>query len=98
MKYPKRLKIGDRYYRIRFVKSIRGCNKPIGQGAIVGLCDPNKYEILIKIGMSDDETTKTLIHELGHCFENEYDINISHKAVYQLEEAMFDFLVANFNK
>ena len=98
MKYPTRLKIGDKHYRIKFVKSIRGCRLPVGKGATVGLCDPNRYEILIKSGMSQDETVKTLIHELGHAFEAEYDINISHKAVYQLEEAMFDFLVANFNK
>jgi hypothetical protein len=39
---------------------------------------------------------KTFLHELTHCFEEEYKIKISHKAVYKLEEAMFDFLVNNF--
>lgn len=38
---------------------------------------------------------KTYIHEVLHAFEEEYDIRISHKAVRQLEEAMFDFWVAN---
>lgn len=95
MNYPKSLKIGDRTYRIRFVKSIRGCKKDIGDGATVGLFDPFRIEILIRIGQSPDETLKTLVHEVMHGFEYEYDIKISHKGVYKMEEAFFDFLCAN---
>ena len=93
--YPSRLKVGDRCYRIRFVKSIRKCNRPVGKGATVGLFDPARIEILIKAGMSKDDTLKTLLHELVHAIEYEYDIRISHKGVYLFEEALFDFIAAN---
>ncbi len=95
MSYPKTLKIGDRTYRIRFVKSIRKCKKQLGTGAIVGLYDPNRIEILIKAGMSSDDTLKTLLHEVVHAFEYEYDIKIAHSGVYKFEEAIFDFICAN---
>lgn len=95
MNYPTKLRIGDVYYRIRFVKSIRRCKKKVGEGAIVGICDQARHEILIKQGMSKDETLKTYLHELGHAIEFEYDIKISHKAIYQYEEAIFDFICAN---
>lgn len=94
MKYPERLKIGDVYYRIRFVSSIRGC-KGLGKGSTIGLCDEARREILIKKGLSADETLKTYIHELTHSLEFEYNIKISHEAVHQYEEAIFDFLCAN---
>lgn len=93
--YPERLKIGDRWYRIRFVKSIRRCTKQVGKGATVGLHDPARIEILIKAGMSHDETLKTLLHELVHAIEYEYEIKISHSGVYKFEEALFDFICAN---
>lgn len=98
MSYPKTLKVGDRTYRIRFVKSIRRCKREVGKGATVGLHDPSRIEILIKQGMSHDDTLKTLLHELVHAIEYEYEIKISHRGVYKFEEAIFDFLVANFNK
>jgi hypothetical protein len=45
--------------------------------------------------MSKDDTLKTLLHEVVHCFEYEYEIRISHRGVYQFEEALFDFICAN---
>ncbi len=95
-KYPSQLRVGDRNYRVNFVKSIRKCKLPVGKGATVGLHDPNRIEILIKAGMSEDDTLKTLLHELVHAIEYEYEIKISHSGVYKFEEALFDFICANF--
>jgi hypothetical protein len=95
-KYPSRLRIGDRDYRLRFVKSIRRCHRQVGKGATVGLHDPNRIEILVKEGMSEDDTLKTVLHELVHAIEYEYEIKISHSGVYKFEEALFDFICANF--
>lgn len=96
MNYPERLKIGDRYYRIRFVKSIRGCKKSVlSKGTNVGLCDEARAEILIRAELTTDEKLATLIHELIHAMEFEYQIKIPHEAVYQYEKAVFDFLCAN---
>lgn len=95
-KYPPRLRIGDRDYRLRFVKSIRGCKKGDEKGSTLGLFDPNRREILVKVGLSQDETLKTILHEVVHAIEEEYDVNLPHKHVYRLEEALFDFMCANF--
>lgn len=96
MKYPEKLKIGDRYYRVKFVKSIRGCKRPVDvKGTTLALCDEARAEILIRSDLSADEKLKSLLHELGHAIEFEYEIKISHKAIYQYEEALFDFICAN---
>jgi Zn-dependent peptidase ImmA (M78 family) len=96
--YPKSLRIGDRNYRLRFVKSIRGCKRGSVRGSTLGLFDPNRREILIKQGLSEDETVRTLLHEILHAFEEEYDVHLPHlNAVYVLEEALFDFICANFS-
>lgn len=89
MNYPARVKIGDRWYRVRFVKLIRK------DTTILGLFDPIRLEILISKGQSPDETLKTFLHEVHHGFEYEYDIRIRHKDIYKLEEAYFDFICAN---
>jgi hypothetical protein len=96
-KYPAKLRIGDRDYRIRFVRSIRGCRKGDEKGSTLGLFDPNRREILVKRGLSQDETLKTNIHETVHGFEEEYEIRLPHESVYKLEEALFDFFCANFH-
>lgn len=96
MRYPSKLKIGDRYYRIRFVKSIRGDKRPVeAEGTTIGICDEDRAEILIRKELSADMKLKTLLHELWHSMEFEYNIKISHKAIYQYEEALFDFICAN---
>lgn len=95
--YPTELKVGDRVYRIRFVSSIRGCRK-LGKGSTMGIHDPNRCEILLKKGMSTDDTLKTLFHELVHALQFEYKIKISHEDVYKFEEAIFDFLWANSDR
>lgn len=98
MSYPDRLKIGDRYYRIRFVKSIRGCKKSVDKkNTVLGLCDEGRAEILIRNELSTDEKLKTLLHELGHAMEFEYNINMPHAAIYKYEEALFDFICANID-
>ncbi len=89
MKYPKSLRIGDRVYRIRFVKLIRKDKNTLG------LFDPSRLEILIAKDQSPDETLKTFLHEIHHGFEFEYDIKIRHRDIYRLEEAYFDFICAN---
>lgn len=99
IKFPDKVLIGDHYYRIRQVKSIRGCKKPVTQkGVVLGLADPNRREILMRVEMSDDEKLKTLIHECIHIAEEEYDIAVSHESVYKFEEFVFDFIMANLNK
>ncbi len=87
--YPDKLRVGSRIYRVRFVSSIRRNKNNLG------ICDEHRGEILIRKDLSEDEKLKTLVHELLHAMEFEYQIKMPHDAVYQYEEAIFDFLCAN---
>ena len=62
----------------------------------IGETDSNKREIRIKAGMSDNETFKTFIHEVLHFIEMEYPVKIKHSLVYELEQAIYEFVVDNF--
>jgi hypothetical protein len=88
--YPKEIKIGDEVYQIKFV------NKVFGEARTAGMCDPEKRIIHIKRGQSLTETFNTFVHEVLHAFEFEYNIRISHRAVYKLERAISDLLMCNF--
>lgn len=89
-KYPTTLKIKDAEWRIAFVDRIEKSKDTLG------LMDPSNNLIYIQNGLSKEEMFKTFIHEVTHAFEVEYNIKISHKAVYQLEGAIFNFLKDNF--
>lgn len=88
-KYPKEIIIKDESYRVCFVDVIDGKDT-------LGQTDSGTQVIHLKKGQTLEETLKTLIHECLHALEFEYDIKISHKAVYQLENAIFDLLIKNF--
>lgn len=60
-----------------------------------GLCEMDKRQITILHGMSDTETIKTLIHEVFHAMEFEYQLEIKHKTVHALEEAVLKLLKLN---
>lgn len=83
--YPKEVFLRDIKYKILFVKGL----KDIGQ------TDPNKRVIRIRAGMSKNETFKTFIHEILHFLEFEHPVNLKHKIIYQLEEAIFALLSDN---
>lgn len=86
--YPKKLLIGEEYYAIRFVKSLENSDE-------VGECCPQDRVIRIKRKIGRQDTFKTFIHEVIHAFEFEYELKISHALVYQLEEAIYSFLIEN---
>lgn len=90
--YPKHLMIGVAKYEIVFVKKIRNDKNT------TGLCDSGNKIIWIKAGQSHFETFATLIHEVFHAMELEYNISITHKHVYQLERAVSDFFIANLGR
>jgi hypothetical protein len=88
--YPKTLVIGDEEYSVKFVGIIRG------DKSVLGICDPSSKEILIKKGISAPDKFATLIHEILHAIEAEYEINIPHSLVYKLDHALIDLLLQNF--
>jgi hypothetical protein len=89
-KYPREIRIKDETYQVKFVRKIKGERSTLGE------CDPSTHVIRIKLGQSLSETFATFIHEVLHAIEFEYEIKISHKAIYQFERGIADLLLANF--
>jgi hypothetical protein len=85
--YPMEIHVGDETYVIRFVSRM-----PKNE---VGLCDDGAHVILIKRGMSKAQTFRTVVHEVLHAIEFEYQLKVPHKLVYQLEKAIVDVLLMN---
>lgn len=88
--YPTHVLINQEHYSVRFVKVIRK------EKTCLGICDPERREIMIKIGQTKEETFKTFLHELLHAIEFEYELKIKHKLVHALEDPIFKLLVENF--
>lgn len=62
----------------------------------LGECSPEDKTISLKTGQSKSELLKSLLHELVHCAEFEYNFTLDHKHVYKLEEALYDLLLQNW--
>ncbi len=88
-KIPSHIKIKNKVvYEIVWVDSFKDED-------VLGECRYDTKQIALKKGQSDRETFKTFSHELFHavCFER--GINVSHKAIYQFEDAIFYLLFHN---
>lgn len=90
MKIPSKIKIRGRvFYQVVWAETIK--DNP----DTMGLAEPNEKTIYLKLGMSDTETMKTLIHEVIHAIEFEWDQPIPHKITYTLEEGIWKILKLN---
>jgi len=87
---PDTISINGSLWEIFFVRGILGADD------IAGQCDGDEQQILIDSGLSKSEKAKTLIHEILHAFEYEYNIKIPHKLIYQLEEPIYRLLMDNW--
>ena len=87
---PKSIYVNGSLWEIFFVRGIAGEPDAAGQ------CDGDEKEIMVDSSLSKREKAKTLIHEILHSFEYEYNIKIPHKLVYQLEEPIYRLLVDNW--
>jgi hypothetical protein len=61
----------------------------------LGECRFDQRQIAIKSGQSDRQQMKTVIHEMLHAVCEERGIKISHRAIYELEDALFYILFHN---
>ena len=93
--YPPFLRVKDEDYAIKFVKTVERKQKA-GDEETLGLCDFDEKIIYVKEDQEPDMIFGTVIHELGHAMEHEYKIRISHKAIYQLDEAITQLFKDNF--
>lgn len=93
MKLPKELVIGDSIWTVKSVRKIQFNER---KRETIGLNDPSTQEILIKTGMSPKERLTTLIHEIIHAFEDEYDVEIGHEIIEKIEDGVAQFFIDNF--
>lgn len=61
----------------------------------MGMTDFEKKQIILLNGQNETNLQKTWIHELCHAIAHEYGIEITHKAIYELEDAVLKLLKLN---
>lgn len=90
--YPREFVIGDSIWSLKFKRNIGETTTHITWG----LCDVSTNTIYIRLGQTPEERLKTLCHELIHAAEWEFDIEIPHKLVHQLETPLARFIIDNY--
>jgi len=89
---PREWEINGTIYEVKFKRKIDG-----DKGLFVyGEADPADQEIRIVYGLTRKELFETLIHELIHCLEAEYDIEFGHKVINKLEGPLAKLIHDNF--
>lgn len=89
--YPKFLEVRDEKYSIRIVDRIPGQDKHT-----FGLCDDDDKIIWLRKKQSRRGLFRTLLHELLHAIECEYNIKLKHKRINVLELALEALITDNF--
>ena len=86
---PARIKIKNKViYEVVWVESFKDPD-------VLGECRFEARQIALKKGQSERETLKTVTHEILHAIEYERGIKLSHKSIYQLEDAIYYILFHN---
>lgn len=81
---PKQIKVKKRIYTISFRKM-----------KIFGYCSDDG-KIVLRAGLNGKLLISTLIHEVLHAIEFEYQIKLKHEDVYTLETGLTALLASNF--
>jgi len=87
--YPKQITVAESVYSLKFVRKI-------DDAGTLGLCNGDDKVITIKLSQSREDTLLTFIHELLHCLEFEYGLDINHKTIHKLEKPIAALLFDNF--
>lgn len=88
--YPKEILVREEWYEVRFAQVIPGEPK-----STLGLACQETKTIWIKLGQSPRDRFKTLMHEIMHIIEYEYDLKIPHRLIYALEEPLIRLILDN---
>ncbi len=87
--YPRQIQVGENIWDIRFVQKLE-------DGHTSGLCDPSENTIYVMLKQTPEERLKTVLHEILHAIEHEYQICIPHKLVYALEGPLAQLIIDNY--
>ncbi len=63
-----------------------------------GYCTSDTHSIVLKEGLDLQRQWKVFLHEIIHAFENQYNFDLPHSKVDQLETALYHFVKININK
>jgi hypothetical protein len=85
MRLPREVWVKDAVYRISYK---RGLDE-------FGYCDMNEKKIVIRAGLSFQERLDTLVHEISHAIEEEWDFDVKHEHIHKLSTAWAQVLVDN---
>ena len=88
--YPREIYVKDITYQIRYVNTIKGKKR------LLGLCDDDAKIIWVRKTQSPRGIFRTLLHELLHAIEYEYDVLLKHNRIGVLEVALEALLTDNF--
>lgn len=89
--YPERLIIRGEVWVIKFVKTLPGRGW--------GLCDPSEKLITLRHTLPKGQLLATLIHEIIHAIEYEYDFELpNHDDLETLDEGLADVILQNMEK
>lgn len=84
--WPKDLMVGENLWEIKFKRKLIEGGVPC-----TGLCDPSDRIIYVKYPQTNEELFSTLIHEVIHAIEFEYDANIGEYKVRKFEKGLMQF-------
>lgn len=81
--------VGDAVYKVTV------CKRLGKKGEIFGLCDQKNKKIKLAAWQGKFVGLETLLHELLHAIEMEYQIHINHDTLDIIAQAMHDLLISN---
>lgn len=89
--YPRQFYLGDTQWSVKFVRKMPPVAADTKRHRTVGYCCFETSTVYILMGLSPFERLVTFVHELMHAFEAEFDLEIPHKLIEQLEEPFASF-------
>ena len=67
----------------------------INNRGLQGICDSDKHEIVLSVGMSKQQKTSVVIHEIVEAVLDHLGINLDHQWVMVMETVIHMILTAN---
>jgi Zn-dependent peptidase ImmA (M78 family) len=90
MRIPDSVKIGPRVFRVEQPQNVVD-----GADNLWGKCEHSAGVIYVAARLSQDQQAVTLLHEVIHALDHQYDLNLKESQVRRLSYALMSFLKDN---
>ncbi len=97
IKFPSSITINGSTWSINQLRTVD--HPEIADGWIAhtwGYCDIERKRLEVLKRLGDRNKLRTLVHELFHAIEEEYDLQLEHKVLDAFSIAIADTLISNF--